>query len=270
MVLAIGLVVDDAIVVLENIFRHIEEGIPRRKAAMQGAREIAFAVIAMTLTLTAVFAPLAFATGTHRAAVHRVRADAGGGGAGVGLRGADAVADDVLAAAQAREEALVALQRDRALPAGTDPRLPARAEDDARGAGADRAGMAGGGRSRRAAVHAAEVRADAVGGSRRDLRHRVLAAGLHGALHLREHAPDRGALHADSGSGGVERDLRLSDGRRRQRDPAPEAVGGTHAPAAADRRRAAAEVRPDSGRDRLPGQPARRSASRRDRRRSNT
>ena len=62
-VLAIGLVVDDAIVVLENIFRHIEEGMPRRKAAMQGAREIAFAVIAMTLTLAAVFAPLAFATG---------------------------------------------------------------------------------------------------------------------------------------------------------------------------------------------------------------
>jgi multidrug efflux pump len=63
MVLAIGLVVDDAIVVLENIFRHIEQGMPRRAAAMQGAREIAFAVIAMTLTLTSVFAPLAFATG---------------------------------------------------------------------------------------------------------------------------------------------------------------------------------------------------------------
>jgi multidrug efflux pump len=62
-VLAIGLVVDDAIVVLENIFRHIEEGIPRRQAAMQGAREIAFAVLAMTLTLASVFAPLAFATG---------------------------------------------------------------------------------------------------------------------------------------------------------------------------------------------------------------
>ncbi len=62
-VLAIGLVVDDAIVVLENIFRHIEEGIPRRQAAMQGAREIAFAVVAMTLTLASVFAPLAFATG---------------------------------------------------------------------------------------------------------------------------------------------------------------------------------------------------------------
>jgi multidrug efflux pump len=63
MVLAIGLVVDDAIVVLENIFRHMEEGMPRKAAAMQGAKEIAFAVIAMTLTLTSVFAPLAFATG---------------------------------------------------------------------------------------------------------------------------------------------------------------------------------------------------------------
>ena len=63
MVLAIGLVVDDAIVVLENIFRHIEEGMPRRQAAIHGAREIGFAVVAMTLTLTSVFAPLAFATG---------------------------------------------------------------------------------------------------------------------------------------------------------------------------------------------------------------
>jgi multidrug efflux pump len=63
MVLAIGLVVDDAIVVLENIFRHIEEGTPPREAAIQGAREIGFAVVAMTLTLASVFAPLAFATG---------------------------------------------------------------------------------------------------------------------------------------------------------------------------------------------------------------
>ncbi|MBA3504912.1 MAG: efflux RND transporter permease subunit, partial [Betaproteobacteria bacterium] len=63
MVLAIGLVVDDAIVVLENIFRHIENGMPRKEAALQGSREIAFAVVAMTLTLASVFAPLAFATG---------------------------------------------------------------------------------------------------------------------------------------------------------------------------------------------------------------
>lgn len=63
MVLAIGLVVDDAIVVLENIFRHMEHGVPRKQAALIGAKEIGFAVIAMTLTLAAVYAPLAFATG---------------------------------------------------------------------------------------------------------------------------------------------------------------------------------------------------------------
>jgi len=63
MVLAIGLVVDDAIVVLENIYRNIEAGMDRVAAAIKGVKEIGFAVIAMTLTLTAVFAPLAFATG---------------------------------------------------------------------------------------------------------------------------------------------------------------------------------------------------------------
>jgi len=62
-VLAIGLVVDDAIVVLENIHRHVEEGMPPFRAAIQGSREIAFAVVAMTITLASVFAPLAFSTG---------------------------------------------------------------------------------------------------------------------------------------------------------------------------------------------------------------
>ncbi len=63
LVLAIGLVVDDAIVVLENIYRHIEAGMPRRQAAFKGAAEIGFAVVAMTLTLAAVYAPVAFMTG---------------------------------------------------------------------------------------------------------------------------------------------------------------------------------------------------------------
>jgi len=63
LVLAIGLVVDDAIVMLENIFRHMEGGTPRKRAAIEGAREIGFAIVAMTLTLASVFAPLAFATG---------------------------------------------------------------------------------------------------------------------------------------------------------------------------------------------------------------
>ncbi|MFZ9035750.1 MAG: efflux RND transporter permease subunit [Francisellaceae bacterium] len=58
MVLAIGLVVDDAIVVLENIYRHVEEGETPFKAAIQGAREIANPVILMTLTLVAVYLPI--------------------------------------------------------------------------------------------------------------------------------------------------------------------------------------------------------------------
>lgn len=64
MVLAIGLVVDDAIVVLENIYRHIEEGMAPLEAAFKGAREIGFAVVAMTLTLAAVYAPIGFMSGT--------------------------------------------------------------------------------------------------------------------------------------------------------------------------------------------------------------
>ncbi|MDP3411661.1 MAG: efflux RND transporter permease subunit, partial [Polaromonas sp.] len=63
LVLAIGLVVDDAIVMLENIFRHIEEGLDPFSAAIKGAREIGFAVITMTATLVAVYAPLAFTPG---------------------------------------------------------------------------------------------------------------------------------------------------------------------------------------------------------------
>lgn len=63
MVLAIGLVVDDAIVVLENVHRHIEDGMEPTKAAIRGINEIAFAVVAMTLTLVAVYAPMAFSTG---------------------------------------------------------------------------------------------------------------------------------------------------------------------------------------------------------------
>ena len=63
LVLAIGLVVDDAIVVLENIYRHIEEGMAPFQAAIKGIHEISFAVVAMTLTLAAVFAPLAFTPG---------------------------------------------------------------------------------------------------------------------------------------------------------------------------------------------------------------
>ncbi len=63
MVLAIGLVVDDAIVVVENIHRHIEEGKTPFDAAIEGAREIAVPVVSMTITLAAVYAPIGFLEG---------------------------------------------------------------------------------------------------------------------------------------------------------------------------------------------------------------
>ncbi|MFT3974709.1 MAG: efflux RND transporter permease subunit [Amaricoccus sp.] len=63
MVLAIGLVVDDAIVVVENIHRHIDEGLPPLEAAITGMKEITGPVVAMTLTLAAVLAPLGFTGG---------------------------------------------------------------------------------------------------------------------------------------------------------------------------------------------------------------
>lgn len=62
-VLAIGLVVDDAIVMLENISRHIEEGLNPFAAALKGSKEIIFPIIAMTITLAAVYAPIAFTPG---------------------------------------------------------------------------------------------------------------------------------------------------------------------------------------------------------------
>ncbi|MGH8518109.1 MAG: efflux RND transporter permease subunit, partial [Panacagrimonas sp.] len=63
MVLAIGMVVDDAIIVLENIHRHIEEGMTPFDAAIKGARELIGPVIAMTITLVSVYTPIGFLTG---------------------------------------------------------------------------------------------------------------------------------------------------------------------------------------------------------------
>jgi multidrug efflux pump len=63
LVLAIGLVVDDAIVMLENVYRHIEMGKPRLRAAYDGAKEIGFAIVATTVALVAIFVPVAFLRG---------------------------------------------------------------------------------------------------------------------------------------------------------------------------------------------------------------
>ena len=115
LVLAIGLVVDDAIVMMENIYRHVEGGMAPVKAALLGSREISFAVIAMTITLAAVYAPIGFMTGltgrlftefawTLAGAVHRLR-----------LRGAHAFADDVLETPEASGASQSVLSHHRAL-----------------------------------------------------------------------------------------------------------------------------------------------------------
>jgi len=62
-VLSVGLVVDDAIVVVENVERHLREGLSPREAALQGARELVGPIVAMTITLAAVYAPIAFQGG---------------------------------------------------------------------------------------------------------------------------------------------------------------------------------------------------------------
>src|SRR6185312_2211710 len=61
--LAVGFVVDDAIVMLENIVRHMEAGVPPYEAALQGASEIGFTIFSMTLSLIAVFIPVMFMGG---------------------------------------------------------------------------------------------------------------------------------------------------------------------------------------------------------------
>jgi multidrug efflux pump subunit AcrB len=56
--IAVGFVVDDAIVVVENIYRHVEDGLPPFEAALKGSREIAFTVLSISFSLVAVFIPL--------------------------------------------------------------------------------------------------------------------------------------------------------------------------------------------------------------------
>ncbi|CAM5633857.1 efflux RND transporter permease subunit [Rhodanobacter lindaniclasticus] len=70
LVIAIGFVVDDAIVVIENIIRHIDEGMDRKQATLTGAREIGFTIVSITASLVAVFIPLLFAGGVTGMFMH--------------------------------------------------------------------------------------------------------------------------------------------------------------------------------------------------------
>ena len=100
LVLAIGLVVDDAIIVVENVNRHLEEGEHAVAAAIEAARELGRPIIAMTVVLIAVYVPIAFPGRPDRRAVHRIRLHAGRGGDDIGDRRLDPVADDELAPAE--------------------------------------------------------------------------------------------------------------------------------------------------------------------------
>ena len=68
--LSVGFVVDDAIVMLENIVRHMEMGKPRLQAALDGSKEIAFTIVSMTLSLAAVFIPVLFMGGVVGRLMH--------------------------------------------------------------------------------------------------------------------------------------------------------------------------------------------------------
>ncbi len=70
MILAVGFVVDDAIVMLENIVRHMEQGMPVLQASLEGSREIGFTILSMTLSLVAVFIPVLFMGGIMGRLLH--------------------------------------------------------------------------------------------------------------------------------------------------------------------------------------------------------
>ena len=103
LVLSTGLVVDDAIVVLENIVRRRAQGMGPRAAAVLGTEQVFFAVVATTTTLAAVFVPLVLPAGAGGGALPRVRHRARHGGRDLGGGGAVALPDDGLADAGGRQ-----------------------------------------------------------------------------------------------------------------------------------------------------------------------
>ena len=171
-VLSVGLVVDDAIVMVENVERHIQKGSPPLLAARDAARELVGPIIAMTITLAAVYTPVAHPGRPDRRAVPRVRLHAGRGGDRVGSRGAHAVADDELAPAAAggRRARLRGLRQP---PLRGDPRLVrARARLDARRPRLGAVAVGDRGRADGAVLLVLRQGAGADGGPGRRVRHR--------------------------------------------------------------------------------------------------
>ncbi len=239
MVLAIGLVVDDAIVVLENIYRNIEAGMDRVAAAVKGIKEIGFAVVAMTLTLTAVYAPLAFATGrTGRLFIEFALALAGA----VLVSGFVALTLSPMMCSKLlkheKQHGRVFTIIEGWLDA-TDERLCTLARvgaaaplDVVHRLGRPVAALGG------AVLFAAAFGARAARRPRRDLRPAAVTARFDGRLHVRAIARGREVLRDDSRGGRVQRGGRISDSGLRQCDLASEAMGAAHPQAAGHRSRA--------------------------------
>ena len=88
--LSVGFVVDDAIVMLENIVRHMEMGKSRMQAALAASREIGFTILSMTISLVAVFIPVLFLARHRRPPAARILGHHRGGDPDFGIRVADA------------------------------------------------------------------------------------------------------------------------------------------------------------------------------------
>ena len=101
--IAVGFVVDDAIVMLENIYRHIEAGLSPLQATLKGAREIGFTILSISISLVAVFIPLLLMGGIVGRRVPRVLDHRHPDDRDLGVRSADALADHVRAVPAQRE-----------------------------------------------------------------------------------------------------------------------------------------------------------------------
>ena len=112
LVLAIGLVVDDAIVVVEIVEHHIENGLSPKEAALKGMQEVTGPVIAIAIILAAVFIPTAFIPGITGRLVSAIRGDHRGVGDHLGVQRADAFAGVVGSVAAAQAEKLRAVAED--------------------------------------------------------------------------------------------------------------------------------------------------------------
>ena len=259
LVLAIGLVVDDAIVVLENIYRRMERGEPALIASVDGSREIGFAVVATTMVLVTVFLPMSFLQGNVGKLFREFGFTIAAAVAVLGARGVDAHADDDVEAVR-RRRAPLAHGRARRPLLPTALRLVR-----SRAASRDAAAMAGRRRRRSRATALATVLLRVLPAELAPSEDRgFLQVGLNGPEGASLDYMDRHLRAGRAGRGAPDRDRRRDPvqrpdpGRLRRRGRADERGARVHAARALGRARPLG--RPDrAGRARRVEQAARRA-----------